>query len=1467
MGKAIGLFACTAVAAAALWLTNARQPASTASAQEEFDPRSGAPTRGSGPRVSASELLQRGTALYLEGRHAEAAQTLEAARAHQQQLTGPQARRLAEYLQLARNELRRAAEPAVQSDGASPALGGEAARARVTEYMRRAHLEHQAGNSLQAVRWAATADSVARSAAIDFPPGQETPHEFIVRVREAAPPAAPAHASELNVAALDGGPDSAYPLSPEAREARRLMQEARAALNAGRHEDARLLAKQASELEASWRLFDETPEQLLADIERSTGLIRFPRGEAPQAVAARGATLPSIHPSSQGGAGAAGVEIQRDQAVELLRQARQDMAEGQLDSAQAKAVAAGGMNVAYQVFDDRPEIVLQDIERLSRSRSSIARRDGLPAIEPGPAGFSGAPISAQDSPEKQHARSLLGQARRALREGRFDEARQLVAEAERIPVAYGTFEDTPQHVAEMIDQLTRPPQAAGSSIASGEQPVRPIPAAPHGDGFDRDAPPFDAQPEHVQPVVGSHDPRWQTPTQPIDYRPADLDVVRPSGPSATELFNEGLAQLRQGQRDLAYESFLAAHRSGQQLDPHRAQQLQDFLRDLRPRQNALRQFADAAQPGAAVPAGASSDGPGGLFAVEQQRAIQYDRLRTETLNAIFKADRLREKDPQQALEIVDRATASIGSSEFDPETVAPLLSQLRRTRQSIETWQNQRAPIIALEQQNAEVYEEVRRQREVEIRVEQDVAALVDKFNELFNQRRYAEAEVIAKQARDLDSDNPVTEVLFWKARYARRVDSNKQLIEDKDEAIWTMLDQVETAAVPETRDFSFSKDWPDINNRRKGRYGPDTRIRTEQEQQIEQSLSRRISLNFEKAPLSEVLKHVAAIADINVALDKQGLEEEGVPTDQEVTIHVEGIMLKSALNLMLKPLHLGYTIEDEVLKITSRMRQQGQLQVRNYTVADLVMPIPNFTPSSAAGMTSSGTGHNAYGFNTMSGGARGVPQPGGAQFQVQDPAIPGAPVYNALSGAGRDAGVGGGMSIDFDTIMELIVSTIEPDTWAEMGGPGSIRPFETTLSLVIRQSGAVHDEIADLLQQLRRLQDLQVVIEVRFISVNDRFFESIGVDFDFEVQDNVEADDAFPLPAFGTAGGPGVTGSPVAGQQAQQGQQQQQSSGFNPIPGLFLQDLDDWPKTGTVVGQSAPGEFTPDLDIAFRQGSFDVGVPEFGDFNPDAGLQVGMAILSDIEAFFFIRAAQGDSRTNIMFAPKVTLFNGQQATVTDAVQRPFVTSLVPTVGFGAVGFTPQITVLQEGVSMTVLAVISADRRFVRLTVIPFFSSITDVFTFTFQQGAGQGGAGVQGQGQGGQLGQGGQGGFNPIGGFGGIGGGEMARNALMLALPAQQQVVVEAPTVTIQQPVLEFVTVTTTVSVPDGGTVLLGGVKRLREGRNMAGVPILNKLPYLSRLFKNTGVGRDTESLMLMVTPRIIIQEEEEELLGIPIQ
>src|SRR5439155_7149586 len=81
------------------------------------------------------------------------------------------------------------------------------------------------------------------------------------------------------------------------------------------------------------------------------------------------------------------------------------------------------------------------------------------------------------------------------------------------------------------------------------------------------------------------------------------------------------------------------------------------------------------------------------------------------------------------------------------------------------------------------------------------------------------------------------------------------------------------------------------------------------------------------------------------------------------------------------------------------------------------------------------------------------------------------------------------------------------------------------------------------------------------------------------------------------------------------------------------------------------------------------------------------------------------------------------------------------------------------------------------------------------------------------------------------------------------------------QQPAFTTINLDTTVNVPDGGTVLLGGLKTMSEGRNEFGPPILSKIPYLNRLFRNQSYGRDAQSLMIMVTPRIIINEEEEAL------
>ena len=77
--------------------------------------------------------------------------------------------------------------------------------------------------------------------------------------------------------------------------------------------------------------------------------------------------------------------------------------------------------------------------------------------------------------------------------------------------------------------------------------------------------------------------------------------------------------------------------------------------------------------------------------------------------------------------------------------------------------------------------------------------------------------------------------------------------------------------------------------------------------------------------------------------------------------------------------------------------------------------------------------------------------------------------------------------------------------------------------------------------------------------------------------------------------------------------------------------------------------------------------------------------------------------------------------------------------------------------------------------------------------------------------------------------------------------------------PETQSTTISTRVSVPDGGTLLLGGQKIAADVEKEAGVPILGKLPVLGRLFRNTSTIKDQKVLLILVKPTIILQEERE--------
>ena len=1332
-------------------------------------------------------------------------------------------------------------------------------------------------------------------------------------------------------------------------QAQQLLAAARSAADAGDLAAAKSFVAEAQQLGVTYRQFDETPEVVLADIARlesgatmpdsvpeiaDPAIPTLPKGAFPVASAAREAapSLPATGlPSAEAAQAKLANEQRAAQAAQLLGEARQLIKQGNLDAARQKAQEASRLDVIYDLFADQPRDVLLEIARIQSANAvsnTVAKIDTAPALPAAPA--ESAPAS---DARREQAQVLLELAREEVAAGRLDQAEMFAEKVRGMNLTFGPYELQPNTIlaeiaeAKVGQSLPAPTQFAGRQPEPVAAPPAELPASISIGDLGGNFEPQDLTPAgDFTPAVGSF-----TGDSPFD----NITAIHPSGVSAETKFNEGQNYLRRGNREAAYQAFLEAWQSGQRLDAYKSQQLQDYLRELNPRRGSQIQLTS----GEIVQADAY-DEASPIDVANQRDQIRFDRLRSEVLNAMLRADSLKERRPDEAIEVLDQAMANVENAGFDNQQVASLVRQLQRSRGSIEGFMAQRAPILDLERRNQEVKADIVRTQKDKIRVEQEFAALVDDYNRLFKQRRFAEAQVIAKQAEEIDPTNPVAVNMKLKAMFAARNDSNERLRENKDDAIWGALNDVEEGLVFDVgndKTVSFPENWAELTKRRRGRYGNDNREWTEEEKRIQKSLSDKVSLHFEDAPLVEVIRYIKTAAGINVVIDQLALEEEGFTTNTPVTIDVDNIMVKSALNLLLEPMGLGYSIDNEALNITSALRQQGKLVPAAYPVADLVVSLRGKRP----GSDRSSDPYAMYGVRSGSG----VDSMG--QFQVASG--DGRSPFLSDSNAMKSSVTGQQERYDFNSLIDLITSVVEPESWSEVGGSGFIESNETTLSLVIRQTQQVHDEISDLLNQLRRLQDLQVTIEVRLVSVSDRFFERIGIDFDFDVQDSIGGPNfdggtsnqqgggnnnnnnnstgpGNPLPPFGTVIGGTGTQQQQGQQGGQQGQQNQQGQAggtptfFTPPPRRQLMDRDNY-GSGSIIGLSNPGAFTQDLDIAFQQGSFDIGVPDFGNFMPNAGMQVGMAILSDIETFFFIQAAQGDERSNLLFAPKVTLFNGETASVSDSINRPFVTGLQPTVGAFSVGFTPQITQIPDGITLDVTAVISADRRFVRLALAPQFTNFIEVSTFSFQGGGGGGlGGGQQGGQQGGQGGfGGGQGGFggggggqfgggfgvggigggptrmmmsesgtgrfgqaingfsgmaqvNPQMGFGGIGGGFGQGGGGGFGQGGGGQGGQQGGgfgaglTQTVQLPVFAQVLVRTSVSVPDGGTVLLGGVKRLREGRNMAGVPILNKIPYISRLFKNSGVGRETESLMLMVTPRIVIHEEEEELLGIEI-
>ncbi len=726
---------------------------------------------------------------------------------------------------------------------------------------------------------------------------------------------------------------------------------------------------------------------------------------------------------------------------------------------------------------------------------------------------------------------------------------------------------------------------------------------------------------------------------------------------------------------------------------------------------------------------------------------------------------------------------------------------------------------IAWETERAEIEREeiIERTRIAKERQEQKKRETIEQlFNsaaQLRREGRFREAAEMLRQILFIDPANA-------KARYQLEVANDYASIRgqldnrrDFETQMQATFVDAEEALIPWAVEVLYPRNWRELSIRR-DLAGVGVSGESEEGRELNRKLEEPIpDVSFQEQPFETIIDWMGELSQINMSVDWEDLENNGIERDKPVTLDLANLPFRTVLREILTQVggevRLAFDISDGLLKIATKEKLDRDKEIRVYDINDLLVNIPRFTN---AAQLNPGQALNQAGQGGQGGGGGGGGQ--GQLFQDDEQ-------------EGTEGDEGAGRAAQAEQIMDIIRQTVEPDSWRETGGgDGSMR--ELNGQLIVYNTSDSHRQVTDLLGQLRKFRALQIAIETRFLTVSNNFLEEIGVDLDFVFNSGTAGFDQ----GFTGAGVPIV--DPFTGASVLVPRTFTNQGGLPNVPGFPNQFTN--PITGGLVGASPTGfgqpyqhpglvpqtsgippQFNDMTPIRAAQNSlslvnpaqFNTGVP--GSFanlvgnNPPA-LSIAGSFLDNLQVDFLIRATQANSRSSVVQAPRLILFNGQRSNIFVGRSQTYVASLQPQIAQQAVAFQPVIGVAQSGSSLDVEATISADRRYVTVTVQTQRAQDPILTRFEVQRSSGN------------------------------------APGAFITTVDQQSA------------------SVNTTVSIPDGGTVLLGGLKLVGEFEVEAGVPVLSKIPVLKRAFTNTTTIKDTQTLLILMKAKVIIQQEAEE-------
>ncbi|MBL9032196.1 MAG: hypothetical protein JNM80_10890 [Phycisphaerae bacterium] len=685
---------------------------------------------------------------------------------------------------------------------------------------------------------------------------------------------------------------------------------------------------------------------------------------------------------------------------------------------------------------------------------------------------------------------------------------------------------------------------------------------------------------------------------------------------------------------------------------------------------------------------------------------------------------------------------------------------------------------------------------------ERKIVELIDRARAYQSEMRYHEGLQAVKQLLFIDPINPtglLLQDLFTDIIIFQRA---QEAYRKKQIGVADLDADIQEASTPSAKVLQFPDDWQALSASR-GEAAAYSESAENRRVLADLGAKRVPSVSFQDHALGDVIQFVQTITQTNLDVDWASLELAGIQKETTVSLNLTNVTYKTLLDRITekvsgqdKSSRADWAVIDGVVTIASEDRIRRNTALVVYDIKDLIIETPDYRDVPRIDLQQA--------LQSAQGGS------GQSPFRQEQQR--------------NDEQLTRDREERMDALIDIITQHVDQEGWEANGGtPGKITKMVSAGNLIILNTPKNHRAIMGLLAKLREQRAMQINVETRFLLVNSDYFEQIGFDLDvyFNANNNqvraaraidptIQARDFFQFdPRRTQIGAPvnglgrNVTGATTATTQVI----------INPQTGL--------PQTVATTQFANQGVINPRSwsPIGVEQDSLGLAstlAPSSDWSNAILGASPALGIagqfLDDIQVDFLVQATQADRRSIQLTAPRLTFTNGQTSNIYVASQTAFVSDLQPVVGDSAVGFDPTIATVTEGVTMLVTGTVSADRRYVTLDV----------------------DAGVA-----------------RLDGFGqqaitAVAGGQLVNSATAQAF-------VQLPTVTVTR-------VRTTVTVPDQGTIMLGGQRLVTEFEVETGVPVLSKLPILNRFFTNRIESKEENTLLILLKPTILIQNEEEE-------